>query len=248
MVKLLGLGKGGRAAAPAPIAGTPDPDTKVRLRVTVGMSAGPDEDLICELPSQVVSVTQPTSADSRAEITIASVDLSFLPAPLDAAVEQALIWGTQGGQMEMPVLIPDIDGPFWSLIITGPPRRVQRRQFVRVEVRLAATVAMVAGDDDQPQQWVGTIVDLGEGGVRCLVQADPPAPGSRIGISFSADDSSVLDCSGVVVRHLPWGNDESTTALAVRFDDPEEHGDAIRRMVFAEQLRLRQLRAEADAG
>lgn len=247
-MKLLGLGKGGKPSgtACAAVTGTPEPDTKVRLRVSVGNGTAPDEDIICELPSVVHSTRQPVSASSRTEVTITAVDLSFLPAPLDTTVEHALIWGTQGGQMEMPVLVPDVEGERWALQVTGPPRRVQRRQFVRVEVKLATTIAMFSSG--QPQQWEGTIVDLGEGGVRCVVDAEPPPPGSRIAIIFSADDSSVLECAGVVVRHLtadPEGSGE--TALAVRFDDPEEHGDAIRRMVFAEQLRVRQLRAGADA-
>jgi PilZ domain len=247
-MKLLGMGKSGKGpvSAAAGVTGTPEPDTKVRLRIAVSHGGGPGEDIICELPSVVRVVHQPTSAGGRTVVTITAADLTFLPGPLDTTAEHALIWGTQGGQMEMPVLLPDAAGTRWELEVTGPPRRVQRRQFVRVEVKLAATVAMFSGE--QPQQWDGTIVDLGEGGVRCLVEAEPPAAGSRISVTFSADDSTVLECAGVVVRHLPVEPEGcGTTALAVRFDDPEEHGDAIRRMVFAEQLRVRQLRAGVDA-
>jgi hypothetical protein len=262
----------------------PEAGTAVRLRLAVPSEA--KEDLIVELPSTVETVEEAVTTSDRMSLLISATDVEFLPYPPDLSIEHLLIWIAAEGQMEMPVLLCGLDDPRWRLIATGPVRRVQRRNYVRVPVSLPAVVlsldppgdgedgegpdAVASGGEDgegradgtgdgsgsgrdgdepagdaKPPQWQATVLDLGEGGVRCVVRGAPPAPGMRIVVLLGAD--SVLECTGVVIRHLqPNDDDTEFTTLAIRFDDPEKHGDAIRRMVFAEQLRLRKNRLETS--
>jgi len=233
--------------AAAPLGDVPDRATKVYVRITI-RTAGSRDDLILEVPSTVSEVQPPLTSRSGVRIMISASDVSFLPAPPDLTAEHALIWTTPTGQMEMPVHLSDIDEPQWILTSAGPARRVQRRQFARTAIHLAADVVAVGPDRGQAH-WSGLIIDLSEGGVRVLVPGVPPPPGARIVVTFPITEAGeLLDCPGVVIRHVgtTGGGEEERTALAVRFEDPEEHGDTIRKMVFAEQLRLRQTRLDHE--
>jgi hypothetical protein len=89
----------------------------------------------------------------------------------------------------------------------------------------------------------GVLLDLCEGGTRCLPRGDPPSVGTHVLVEFEGEKKQLLQCPGIIVRHVPAGKRAfSQTALAIRFDDPEKHGDSVRRMVFAQQLRIRQVK------
>ena len=106
-------------------------------------------------------------------------------------------------------------------------------------MNLPATLTVCDDEGETLTTFPGTILNLSEGGVRCFVGPDLPGAGNRVIFTF-AGKNGPLEFSGVVVRHVPAGHKGSGLALAIRFDDPDLHGDAIRRLVFAEQLRVRQ--------
>jgi c-di-GMP-binding flagellar brake protein YcgR len=179
--------------------------------------------------------------------------VSFLPMPVDLSTEHILLWISTNSQMELPVRVQSTDQGLWPLLVQGPARRIQRRQFVRVPVRLPGQLTRTdleptddAEAEAEPHQWPVTILDISEGGVCCLLAelAPPPPAGSAVEISFPSADGELLLVSGVIIRHLQPPGKQTTTAvsLAIRFDDPNQHGDAVRHLVFAEQLRQRQVR------
>lgn len=298
-MKLLGRSKPEKPRAAGGQGRTPRPGAAVRLRLT--MATGAKEDLVIEVPTTVNSVEPAVSATGRTHLLLEAAGVDFLPAAPDLTIEHALVWTTSGGHMELPVLVSSLEGPLWRVVVTGPVRQVQRRNFVRIAVRMPARVVLIAAPEQDPDEdpdgnpdgnpdvddlsdedrdgdaataataatgatgatgatapdpdgvpelteWEGILVDLGEGGVRCAVRGTPPPQGSRISVSFP-DGNIMIHCLGVVVRFLPvHGIDGHSTALAIRFDDPDEHGDTIRRLVFAEQLRLRQSHLETRDG
>ncbi|MDQ1289818.1 MAG: hypothetical protein QG622_3384 [Actinomycetota bacterium] len=284
VIKILGRRSRGETSSKAAAIDGPRVGTKVRLRLILPSSNA--EDLIVEVPTMVEDVEEAATSQGRSCVLISATDVSFLPSPPDLTVEHALVWIARDGQMEIPVLLSGLVGPVWRLTLNGPVRRVQRRNYVRVQVTLPASILLLdrpvssdeedpddtsddadtldsddaeadaedadaedadaedADADDQPTRLEVTVIDLGEGGIRCVVKGVPPPQGARIVVILGHDDS-VIECPGVVIRHLTVNNrDPDFTTLAIRFDDPERHGDTIRRMVFAEQLRLRQNRLE----
>lgn len=264
-MKILGRGK---PAQPAPVAAVELPErlSMIRLRITVatpgaappGTAAGGE--IVVEAPSRVEEIDERLSERSRPRLIVTAPEVPFVPSAEDLAAEHVLVWLVPDGQMEVPVRIQDVEQPLWPLIVTGPARKVQRRQYVRVPLSLPGDLTAVDPDPDGgPGRWAVTLLDVSEGGVRCLVPGVPPPEGAWITIRFESPDAGALSCRGVVVQHLPTrvdapaappdpGDgtpDDGPTTVAIRFDDPEEHGNAIRRLVFAEQLRQRQLRLDA---
>ncbi len=241
----------------------PERLTVVRVRIVFpadptgsGGALGGGVGGLVELPSRVEEIEEPLTPQGRPRLLIAPPDVSFLPMPVDLSTEHILLWISTNSQMELPVRVQSTDLGLWPLLVQGPARRIQRRQFVRVPVRLPGQLTRTdlepTDDADadakvevEPRQWPVTILDISEGGVCCLL-AEPASPpvGSAVEISFPSADGELILVSGVVIRYLQPSGRQATAAvsLAIRFDDPNQHGDAVRRLVFAEQLRQRQVR------
>jgi hypothetical protein len=170
-----------------------------------------------------------------AEVTVP--DLSFLPLRVERDREHTLVWGDPQGQMEVPVMLgaTNIEGT-WLLEVSGPALLVQRRRFYRLDLQGAAWISRRGTHGPLGAPVDGQVVDVSEGGVQiaCPVDVDfgllsPVHIAVDVpGATFSAD--------GVVVRRETLG---SAVTLSVRFDDPEAHGDEVRKAIFAEQLRRR---------
>jgi hypothetical protein len=238
-VKLSSLFKSPQQDAPATALGrddVPPSGSEVRIRLTIPEDSDSD-DLVFEVPSVVEAIRPPKGKDAGPTVLVGAPDLSFVPVLPDFTVEQSLLWTGPASQMELPVLIGDPDQQTWRLLAVGSAKKVQRRQFVRVPMNLPTriTLRLPTGATTLP----ATILDLSEGGMRCMVVFSPPPEGTRVGVVLTNEDSTI-ECIGAVVRHLPLGEEGAgPIALAIRFDDPEVHGDVIRRLVFAEQLRGR---------
>jgi hypothetical protein len=245
-VKVGGLFRGSKDAdpdVPRPI--VPPPDTRVRVRITVGEAEGEGDaegTLLVEIPTFTRALQEATGGSQDTVVFVDAPEIDFLPAPIDLDIEHVLLWPVEGAQLEMPVMIGDVDQTRWRLTACGPTRRLQRREFVRVDTNIAATVTVYDAEGEQTSTFTGVLLDLCEGGTRCLPRAEPPPVGAHIAVEFLDEDQNPLRCEGSIVRHVAAGKRAfSETALAIRFSDPEENGDAIRRMVFAIQLRRRQL-------
>ncbi len=158
------------------------------------------------------------------------------PAPGTACT---LTWTTAQGVVELPVAFdlatartsdPAVLRHWW-LVVTGEAVRVQRRDWFRCPVALPVTLAGLTG----------RTTDLGEGGLRCLLAGPPPGAGTPVDVWLGLDDAGSVDVPGSVVRANQAARAPDHADTIVRFDDPDATGDAIRRVLFAEQLRLRRL-------
>lgn len=224
--------------------------TPVQLRLP-----GPD-DTSTEVVSRVMDLesgdgdaaTQAPADPADLRIVVARPDLTGVP---DAGVlprpgqQLTLGWPHENGQVVLPVTATAERrpyGPVWLLAPTGEPRRVQRREFFRVPLAAPVTLAPLPPDGEAsgPAQE-GTVVDLGEGGLLAVVEGHPPAVGTEVEVRLLVA-GELLHSAAEVVRHveLPGGR----LGVGLRFDDPEEHGDLIRSVAFAEQRRLRAQRGD----
>ena len=65
--------------------------------------------------------------------------------------------------------------------------------------------------------------------------------GSAVRADLTLADGSTLTVPGSVLRSDPAARAPDHADTVVRFDDPEAYGDDVRRVIFAEQMRLRRL-------
>jgi hypothetical protein len=215
------------------------PTVGMPVRLRLGISADGDDGMVVEVPSVVRGVEDPYAGDPPIafHFLIDAADVSFLPTAPAPGSEHVLSWTTIDAMMDAPVLLAQARRPAWQVVLAGAPHRIQRRQFVRVETRAATVVIMSSAEG--PFECQAMILDFGEGGACCTIEGDPPEEDSRVTVILTGEEER-LECPGIVVRHVPLAVGSNEVALAVRFDNPELHGDAIRRMVFAEQMRIRQ--------
>jgi hypothetical protein len=222
----------------------PEVNEAVRLRVEVDKQDG---GLFVELPSRITDMEWDRDG-GRPVVVLRAPDVSFLPAAPNPAVEHNLIWTNQRGQMELPIRLgkPQVRdyGPVWVVQVTGPARRVQRRQYCRVALQLPVRIQVPEHGDVPTTDYTGKTLDLSEGGALCLLATGPPDVGTSL-VMYVTIGEQQLRLPAVVVRHSLMENTD-LPAVALRFDDPEEHGDVIRQEVFAVQLRNRSLSRQAE--
>lgn len=195
--------------------------------------------------------------DVRDGVLVASVprDLARRPMMLAVGEQIEVIWKTSGALRCLSVVLAGIDlgePPHWRLRPAGVVKRGQRRDAVRVPLR----VPVVFGVGEAAAH--GTTLDVSEGGLRCVLdkRVTGPAPGApprvppprvpadselRVGdvvrVSVSFPDLTVTCLSEITRRHT---DDESSTEFSLRFIGLPEHvEDDLRRRVFT---RLRDLR------
>jgi c-di-GMP-binding flagellar brake protein YcgR len=118
--------------------------------------------------------------------------------------------------------------PTWELVGRDEPALFQRRRYARVPVVLAGRAVGRRG------AWGLTILDVAEGGIRCLAsQPAPFDPGETIEVSFDIDGLT-LTARTEVVR---WGLAPGGVTIVFRFTDlPRAEADRLRRFVFRQEL------------
>ena len=148
----------------------------------------------------------------------------------------------------------------WVVDTIGPARQRERRSYMRVawalpvslspmsaaDVRRAVagglkgpTMAAAPTADVLPEAVTGETSDISEGGVRLLL----PEPCLPVGLGVVVH----LDASGqqfTLPSRVRWIRHTGRTdalqfEMAVAFDSPDNEGDRLRPLLFAEQLRLR---------
>ncbi len=118
--------------------------------------------------------------------------------------------------------------PTWELVGRGDPVLFQRRRFARVPVVLPARAITRRG------AWGLTILDIAEGGIRCLApQMFPFEPGEPLELCFDVDGAG-LSVQGLVVR---WALAPGGVTIVFRFVGlPRVEADRLRRFVFRQEL------------
>jgi PilZ domain len=211
----------GETANPEDVTRRPGPWPEVNQRIEIfGSGWG------TWLPSRV--------EDHRGSVLVVAVpqdpdELRPVDRPTDWV---ALRWtGPRGvGMVEATVSAATRTGlvPTWELVGRGQPALFQRRRYARVPVVLPGRVVSRRG------AWGLTILDVAEGGIRCLAsQLVPFDPGEAVEVSFDIDGWS-LTAAGEVVR---WGLAPGGVTIVFRFTDLlRADADRLRRFVFRQEL------------
>jgi hypothetical protein len=110
----------------------------------------------------------------------------------------------------------------------GQPALFQRRRYARVPVVLPGRAVGRRG------AWGLTILDVAEGGVRCLAsQVAPFDPGEPVEVSFEVDGLPLTARAEVVRCGLAPGG----VTIVFRFTGlPRNDADRLRRFVFRQEL------------
>jgi c-di-GMP-binding flagellar brake protein YcgR len=150
------------------------------------------------------------------------------------------------GVLELPCTLVDHAGdspPLWVLRPSGPPRRVQRRRFVRADVMARAELEAETpdGDDGGEPAWrvVGLVADLCEGGARVVVDAGQAAAvheGADVHLTVHLAGAPLRTAAQVVAVEALAGH---RLQLRLWFELPERDAEAVRREVLRRQTEAR---------
>lgn len=148
-----------------------------------------------------------------------------------------LIWTSPHGLHELPVKIvaEDIDGPVrvWRVEPIGPARRTNRRQHLRVATGGLMTLTI----DDTT---IGALLmDASEAALRCRVEgrARELPEDAPVRTEFAIGGEQ-FTATGIVFRRTTLG---TGTELVITLRHDERAATALRRALFAEQIRLHQI-------
>jgi hypothetical protein len=186
-----------------------------------------------------------------------------LETQLDDGAPFDVEWTSGTGLHALPVRVTErtVDGKvrLWQARPTGPARALNRRAHVRVPV---ATTAVVEVDGRAIEAF---LLDLSEAAVRCLVSGPMPtsatgaqgdesqtdggpvgghrgsdgeqSAGPRIRVRFALSEQE-FDLPGAIYRSTA---SHTGTELIIMLPEDERTASSVRRAVFAEQIRMRQL-------
>lgn len=216
------------------------PAVNALVRVAVGSSEDPADGLrACDVPSRIEDV-EDVAPGQRRRVLVATPRFPGDWREPDPGTACTLTWTGADGVVELPVAYDSTtvwhSDPsvlrLWWMAVTGDAVRIQRREYFRCPIALPVTVTPGLS---------GRTTDLGEGGLRCLLVGDPLVAGAAVRADLTLADGSTLSVPGSVLRSDPAARAPDHADTVVRFDDPEPQGDDVRRVIFAEQLRLRRL-------
>ena len=170
----------------------------------------------------------------------------------DTGTELSVAWaGSGGGLTVLPtrLLAAHAEGTLrlWSLVVTGPAFTEQRRRFVRAAA--AGDVALRPAAGKKTDAVTGSLIDVSEGAVRCAVgagAADGFLGGRNEVIAefrFGTVDFAV---PGRVEFLRPTARPAEFEELVVVFDEPVADADALRKQIFAQQVRTLRARGDGD--
>ena len=124
--------------------------------------------------------------------------------------------------------------------------RQQRRQFVRVPALGPIELMAVGTESGQPFPHVaGQLLDVSEAGLRCVLRSSDAdllagAPDLLAGFALAGTRFTM---PAAMLRIEPSRKDDQLTECVLTFEVDERESAELRRLVFAEQLRLRRTRA-----
>ncbi|HEY0889669.1 MAG TPA: PilZ domain-containing protein [Nocardioides sp.] len=160
-------------------------------------------------------------------------------------------WATDLAAFRRPVRVLDSkrEGsvPLWDIETVGPAVKIQRRAHVRVPVGSPMTIV----SDDVTV--AALLVDVSEAALRSRVelaqvparedadQPDPLAVGQPVTVSFSLAGTA-FSLPAAVYRNDEIGAGRRELVLPFVID--ESQATDVRKAIFAEQIRLRQLRTD----
>ena len=242
------------------------PEVNDLVRITLGAIDDPDaERFASEVPSRIEDVAYDRRSGNPLGYLIAAPWFAGdLQAPA-SDTECALQWVSPRGLWTLPCAFEAQEvTPYrlrvWRVRVTGEPRREERRQFVRVEWSVPTELEVRRDLDALPPQAreraeaggvrarlaalpdrvVAEIVNVSEGGLRCY-SPEPVLPqGLPLVVGFALDDHRFETSAHVIWSLFCEGAfPERAVESAIAFDDPTRHGEQLRPLMFAAQLRAR---------
>jgi hypothetical protein len=244
--------------------GTGVPDVNDLIRVTLANPGDPDNTAEVDVPSRIEDLVRNRKTGKITSYLIAVPRFSgdvVLPAPRSLC---ALNWHTPRGLWMLPTAFEKQETTgyglrVWRLAVSGPPRRDQRRRYVRVpwslpvELEIRRDLNALEPDRRQliehngavdalphlPKSLLSRALNVSEGGLRCMTSG-PVLPTYLPLISrFSLDSTSFVIPAYVVWSLLRDENAPMGVENAVAFDDPSIEGDTLRPLLFEAQLKAR---------
>ncbi|MFL6024070.1 MAG: hypothetical protein ACJ72O_12090 [Marmoricola sp.] len=195
-----------------------------------------------------------TDREYRSRVEDVSVGLLVVARPLDLRADEPLgpghevnvVWADAAGVSTLlptRILSAHAEGALdlWSVAVTGPAVRDQRRRFVRSP---AVGSVVVRSATEESESISGTLIDLSEAALRCTIEA-----GAADGFLGSGDQvvaefrfgSADFTVKGRLDFLRSTAHPAAFEEVVVLFDEPVGAGDALRKEIFAKEVRkLRQ--------
>jgi hypothetical protein len=133
----------------------------------------------------------------------------------------------------------------WLLEVAGDGWVEQRRRFVRVPV--VGPVTLVGRGDEPVEAVTVHLVDVSEGALRCTAApgeaADALVEEVEVTARFRLGESDFAVPARILHRR-PAAKPPENAELVVLFDEPVAAADALRKEIFAQQLRNRRARSD----
>jgi c-di-GMP-binding flagellar brake protein YcgR len=200
----------------------------------------------------LVTLTDQLGRQFRSRIEDVGDDTLVLARPPDLPVEHAfgigapvlLSWPDRAGVVTVDTELVESQLPgrlgCWLVRVLGAYQIQQRRQFVRVPVAGLVRLSF-AGADRAGGPLTARLMHVSEAALRCALPLDDAA-----GISLQDPAvvtftmaASTFQFDASVLKLEPAARDKAAIELVLAFRIDESQAAALRRLVFAEQLRLR---------
>jgi hypothetical protein len=201
----------------------------------------------------LVTLTDQLGRQFRSRIEDLGDGTLVLARPLDLPVEHAfgigapvlLSWPDRAGIVSVDTELVESQLPgrlgCWLVRELGPYRIQQRRQYVRVPVPGLARLSFTGDPGRSRGPLTARLMHVSEAALRCALPLDEvggislhdqAVVGFTMGISAFQFEATVVELE-------PAARDKAVVELVLAFRIDEGQAATLRRLVFAEQLRLR---------
>jgi len=240
------------------------PDVNDLIRVTLANPGDPDGSPDIDVASRIEDLTRNRKTGKITSYLIAVPRFSgdvVLPAPRSLC---SLNWHTPRGLWMLPTTFEkqEVTGygmKGWWLTVSGPPRRDQRRRYVRVpwslpvELEVRRDLQALAADRrqliehhgiadqlaDLPVTLTSRALNFSEGGLLCMTGGPVLPTYLPLITRFTLDETPFVIPAYVVWSLLRDPKAPMGVENAVAFDDPSVEGDNLRPLLFQAQLKAR---------
>jgi len=152
----------------------------------------------------------------------------------DAGAALCLVWCSPAGRHDLPATFTGLARErvrLWRVQPNGFVTTTQQREFARAGDALPVTVRR------DEQAWPGVVVDLSEGGARCVLEAATRPPTDATVLLDVEIEGQVLLLPARVLAAQPLTGQRCEVRLA--FQSIGRAADVLRRRVLAQQRRAR---------
>jgi len=190
-------------------------------------------------------------------VVVAKPDALPADETFGAGTEVSIVWADAAGDViVLPARILAEHGDetkvLWSLAVTAPAFKAQRRRHVRVEAEGVVELRSPAGgeDDAEAEAVLGNLVDVSEGAIHCTVEvgsADGFLTASNQVIAGFRLGSTDFAVPGRAEFLRSTARPSELEALVVLFDEPVPDLDALRKEIDALEQAVPEDAAPEDA-